>query len=371
MGKVAVRPGAVNAIPALVTGWLDARGADADAVRALVAELSDQVSGLGGHVDEESWTPPTRFDADLVQRLSQALGGAPVLGTGAGHDAGILAASGITAAMLFVRNPTGVSHSPDEWAEPSDCLAGVQALTDGAGRPGRSGDVTSYWAAYAWLPTGVRSAVRFRIRDGQFAELRSGEPPSPGDERLTGLVLPGLANGHSHAFHRALRGRTQAGTGTFWTWRTQMYEVAQQLDPDSYRQLARAVYAEMVLAGYTAVGEFHYLHHDRGGRRYAEPNAMGQALIEAAADAGIRLTLLDTCYLAGGLDADGHLPLDEVQQRFSDGNADAWAVRMQDLRPTERVQDRGGGPLGAGGSEGVAGHRGPRGRRAAAARAPQ
>ena len=76
-------------------------------------------------------------------------------------------------------------------------------------------------------------------------------------------MLPGLANGHSHAFHRALRGRTQAGTGTFWTWRAQMYEVAQRLDPDSYRQLARAVYAEMVLAGYTAVGEFHYLHHDR------------------------------------------------------------------------------------------------------------
>jgi formiminoglutamate deiminase len=198
--------------------------------------------------------------------------------------------------------------------------------------------VTSYWAAYAWLPTGVRSAVRFRIRDGQFTDVRSGEPPSPGDERLNGLVLPGLANGHSHAFHRALRGRTQAGTGTFWTWRTQMYEVAQRLNPDSYRQLARAAYAEMALAGYTAVGEFHYLHHDRDGRHYAEPNAMGQALIEAAAEAGIRLTLLDTCYLAGGLGADGHLPLNEVQQRFSDGDADAWAERTRDLRPTERVR---------------------------------
>jgi formiminoglutamate deiminase len=117
-----------------------------------------------------------------------------------------------------------------------------------------------------------------------------------------------------------------------------MYEVAHRLDPDSYRQLARAAYAEMALAGYTAVGEFHYLHHDRRGRRYAEPNAMGHALIDAAAEAGIRLTLLDTCYLAGGLGADGHLPLDEVQQRFSDGNADAWAERTQDLRPTERVQ---------------------------------
>jgi formiminoglutamate deiminase len=198
--------------------------------------------------------------------------------------------------------------------------------------------VTTYWAAYAWLPTGVRSSVRLRIRDGQFADVRSGEPPSPGDERIDGLVLPGLANGHSHAFHRALRGRTHAGTGTFWTWRTQMYEVARWLDPDSYRQLARAVYAEMALAGYTAVGEFHYLHHDLGGRRYADPNAMGHALIEAAGEAGIRLTLLDTCYLAGGLGADGHLPLDEVQRRFSDGDADAWAERAQDLRPTERVK---------------------------------
>ena len=198
--------------------------------------------------------------------------------------------------------------------------------------------MSTYWAPYAWLPTGVRSGVRFRIADGHFAEVRSGQPASPGDERLDGLVLPGLANGHSHAFHRALRGRTQAAAGTFWTWRSQMYEVAHRLDPDSYRQLARAVYAEMVLAGYTAVGEFHYLHHHRGGRRYADPNAMGHALIEAAADAGIRLTLLDTCYLAGGLGTDGHPPLDEVQQRFSDGDADAWAERTQDLRPTERMR---------------------------------
>jgi formiminoglutamate deiminase len=146
--------------------------------------------------------------------------------------------------------------------------------------------------------------------------------------RLTGVVLPGFANAHSHAFHRALRGRTHDGDGTFWTWRERMYALAARLDPDSYLELARATYAEMSLAGVTCVGEFHYLHHATGGRRYADPNAMSEALVQAAADAGVRLTLLDTAYLAGGLDADGYQPLDEVQLRFSDGDVAAWAARV-------------------------------------------
>ena len=82
-----------------------------------------------------------------------------------------------------------------------------------------------------------------------------------------------------------------------------MYEVADRLDPDSYLRLARAAYSEMAVAGFTAVGEFHYLHHDAGGVPYADPNAMGHALVEAARQAGIRLTLLDACYLRGGLEA--------------------------------------------------------------------
>ena len=80
-----------------------------------------------------------------------------------------------------------------------------------------------------------------------------------------------------------------------------MYTLADRFDPDSYRELATATFAEMVLAGYTCVGEFHYLHHDRGGARYGRPNAMGEALLEAAAAAGIRITLLDTCYLRAGM----------------------------------------------------------------------
>lgn len=199
--------------------------------------------------------------------------------------------------------------------------------------------MTSYWAEHVWLPGGVASDVRFEVlADGTFGEFSVRKRPEDADERLRGVVLPGLANSHSHAFHRALRGRTHGDGGNFWTWRQQMYAVTRHLDPDTYLALARAVYAEMALAGITAVGEFHYVHHDQDGTPYADPNAMGHALIEAARDAGIRMTLLDTCYLAGGLGADGHLPLDDVQQRFTDGDVDAWASRVAALAPDETTR---------------------------------
>ena len=198
--------------------------------------------------------------------------------------------------------------------------------------------MTSYWAAYAWLPDGCEAGVSFDVQDGRFAKVRSGVQPQAGQEILSGVTLPGLANGHSHAFHRALRGRTHAGGGSFWTWREQMYALAARLDPDSYLALARAVFAEMVLAGYTVVGEFHYLHHDQRGRPYGDPNAMGAALIQAATEAGIRLTMLDVCYLAGGLTASGHLPLDPVQTRFSDGDVDHWQQRVSLLIDRDLVR---------------------------------
>jgi formiminoglutamate deiminase len=153
--------------------------------------------------------------------------------------------------------------------------------------------------------------------------------PPDGAVRLEGLTLPGLVNTHSHVFHRALRGRTHEGPGSFWTWRDLMYGVAARLDPDRYLRLARAVFAEMALAGFTAVGEFHYLHHGPGGVPYADPNAMGQALIEAAGQAGLRLTLLDSCYLTGGFDS----PLDGTQLRFGDGSAAGWIERVSQLAP--------------------------------------
>ncbi|MHA6793038.1 allantoate amidohydrolase [Pseudonocardia bannensis] len=127
-GKVRVEPNGVNAIPSRVTGWLDARGADTDRVRAVVAEFADLVAGHGGVVSEESWTELTTFEPELTGRIATLLGDAPVLGTGAGHDAGVLSAAGVPTAMLFVRNPTGISHSPAEHAERADCRAGVTAL---------------------------------------------------------------------------------------------------------------------------------------------------------------------------------------------------------------------------------------------------
>jgi N-carbamoyl-L-amino-acid hydrolase len=118
VGKVRVLPNAVNAIPSSVTGWLDARGTDESAVRSLVPLLEGE---LGVDAVAESFTEDTRFDSDLARRLSTMLGGAPMIGTGAGHDAGVLASQGVRSAMLLVRNPTGVSHSPAEHAEPADC----------------------------------------------------------------------------------------------------------------------------------------------------------------------------------------------------------------------------------------------------------
>lgn len=190
----------------------------------------------------------------------------------------------------------------------------------------------SWWAEWAWLPAGVARDVRFTAVDGRFTAVTPGAPPD-GAQRLPGVVLPGFADAHSHAFHRALRGRTHADGGTFWTWREGMYRLAATLDPDTYLALARATYAEMALAGVTAVGEFHYLHHAPGGHAYDDPNAMGEALRQAAREAGIRLTLLDACYLAGGLGSEGHLPLDDVQRRFADRDAEAWAARVAAIAP--------------------------------------
>jgi formiminoglutamate deiminase len=176
---------------------------------------------------------------------------------------------------------------------------------------------------------GVAERVLVEVEGERIAAVTEGVDPPAGATRLGGVTIPGMANGHSHAFHRALRGRTHRGRGDFWSWRELMYQVAGALDPDSYLELATAAYAEMALAGITAVGEFHYLHHDRAGRSYADPNRMGEALAEAAARAGIRITLIDTCYLRAGLDGQ---PLAGPQVRFGDGDVDAWAERAGALR---------------------------------------
>ncbi len=194
--------------------------------------------------------------------------------------------------------------------------------------------MTHYFARRALLPTGPADDVLIEVVDGRFSRIEAGVVAAADTTRLDGLVIPGLANCHSHAFHRALRGHTQRQRGSFWTWRDQMYAVAATLSPDSYYSLARATYAEMVSTGITAVGEFHYLHHDPTGKSYADPNAMGHALISAARDVGMRITLLDTCYLASGFGQ----PPEGVQQRYSDADADAWASRVSRIHEREGVK---------------------------------
>ncbi|MGO1560535.1 Formiminoglutamic iminohydrolase [Actinomycetales bacterium JB111] len=138
--------------------------------------------------------------------------------------------------------------------------------------------------------------------------------------------MDGPVNAHSHAFHRLLRGRTHGGGGSFWTWREAMYSAAASLTPESYERLATAVFAEMATAGWTAVGEFHYVHHNPDASPYPD-HAMERALARAAQAVGIRLVLLDTLYLAGGFDQ----PLSSEQARFGDGSAAAWLERRAAL----------------------------------------
>ncbi|CAM3925608.1 formimidoylglutamate deiminase [Nocardioides marinus] len=185
--------------------------------------------------------------------------------------------------------------------------------------------MSAYWLERAWVDGAVLDAVLVEVAGGRFTHVAPGVAAAevPRATRLDGLTLPGLANAHSHAFHRALRGRTQRERGTFWTWREQMYDVAGRLTPDSYRELAAATFREMLAAGYTSVGEFHYLHHQPDGRPHDEPNAMRDALRDAAETAGIRLVLLDAAYLSSGFGA----PPQGVQVRYSDGSAAAWAAR--------------------------------------------
>jgi formiminoglutamate deiminase len=197
--------------------------------------------------------------------------------------------------------------------------------------------VTDFWCEYAWLGgEEATPGVLVGVEGERIVTVRVGVAEAPqGAVALSGYTLPGLANAHSHAFQRAFRGKTEVGRGTFWTWREEMYAAAARLDPDLYFALARATFGEMALAGVTSVGEFHYVHHAPDGSPYEDPNAMGTAVIAAACEAGIRITLLDTCYLHGGVGVE----LSEGQRRFSDGAAERWAERVDALAggPTVRI----------------------------------
>ena len=186
-----------------------------------------------------------------------------------------------------------------------------------------------FWCEYAWLGSEDATAgVLIDVEGERIVSVRIGLAEAPPDAVvLPGYTLAGLANAHSHAFQRAFRAKTEVGEGTFWTWRQRMYEAAAWLDPDNYFALARATFGEMALAGVTGVGEFHYIHHAPDGTPYEDPNAMGAAVIAAAREAGIRITLIDACYLHGGIGEE----LGPGQRRFSDGTAERWADRVAQI----------------------------------------
>ena len=186
--------------------------------------------------------------------------------------------------------------------------------------------MTAYLLERAWLGDRFHDDVLVEVENGRFTSVTPGSDP-PRAIPVRGLVVPGLADTHSHAFHRALRGRTQRERGTFWTWRDQMYAVAARLDPDTYLALASATFREMAAAGITCVGEFHYVHRRPDGSTYDDPNEMGIVLAEAARRAGIRITLLDTLYLSSGF---GVAP-EGAQVRYVDGSVAEWATRVEAL----------------------------------------
>ncbi|WP_028920786.1 formimidoylglutamate deiminase [Pseudoxanthomonas suwonensis] len=164
-------------------------------------------------------------------------------------------------------------------------------------------------ASLMWTRAGWRRDAAPAVEDGCVAA-----PPAAGGNG--GWVLPGIPNLHSHAFQRAMAGLAERQThpqDSFWTWREAMYRIAARFDPDSLYAVAAQLYVEMLEAGFTTVCEFHYLHHAPDGSAYADPAAMSQALVAAARDTGIRLTLLPVLYMTGGFD---RRPLSARQRRF-------------------------------------------------------
>ncbi len=186
---------------------------------------------------------------------------------------------------------------------------------------------------YVYTPDGLLSHKIVTISDeGKFLAIRAREADSDITDPLPHTVLlPGFVNAHSHVFQRALRGHTHRALSahdTFWTWRRAMYAEAQRLNPDLLYQGALQTYREMLMAGYTSVGEFHYVHHQPDGKPYSNANAMSDAITEASKDAGIRLVLLLVAYAQG----DFAQPAEKEQRRFCDASIDAYLARVDELR---------------------------------------
>src|SRR2546428_12971287 len=171
------------------------------------------------------------------------------------------------------------------------------------------------------------TSITQRRPESSLAAPQAGLP-----DMLPGMaLLPGFVNTHSHVFQRALRGHTHrplSKQDTFWTWRRAMYAESQRLNPELLYAGALTTYREMLVAGYTSVGEFHYVHHQPGGQPYADPNAMSEAILQAGREAGIRVVLLMTAYAQAGF----HMPPEEGQRRFCDASVEALLSRVEELR---------------------------------------
>ena len=189
-----------------------------------------------------------------------------------------------------------------------------------------SRSATCLWARAAWLPEGWANDVVLRIgASGRWSEVAAGVTAPPVDAvRLTGPVLPGLVDAHSHAFQRAFAGQAEGRDGDrddFWSWRMRMYRVASRVTPEQLRAIATQLYVELLYGGYTQVCEFHYLRNDRDGQPYADPYALSWALADAADLAGLGLTLMPTLYGRAGFAQER---LNAEQQRFA---SDAASTR--------------------------------------------
>jgi formimidoylglutamate deiminase len=190
--------------------------------------------------------------------------------------------------------------------------------------------ITAHFAT-ALLPAGWARDVRMTIMDGLIASVEADVPAQTGDDRHA-IALPGLPNLHSHAFQRGMAGLAETRGATddsFWTWRETMYRFVDRLTPDQLQAIAALAYVEMLESGFTRVGEFHYLHHDRDGRPYADPAETSAAIVAAAQESGIALTHLPVFYAHAGF---GGLPPGGGQRRFVH-DVDGFAPLMDRLRP--------------------------------------
>jgi len=175
--------------------------------------------------------------------------------------------------------------------------------------------MTGVFAEAALLPDGWHRDVRIEMVEGRIASILPDSAARPGDAKHA-VIVPGMGNLHSHAFQRAMAGLTEtrgASADSFWSWRKQMYRFALAMTPDDVEAVAGMLYAEMLEAGFTRVGEFHYLHHDQDGQPYANPAEMAARITAASISAGIGLTLLPVFYAHSDF---GAAPASPEQRRF-------------------------------------------------------